>query len=245
MVNNLLTMCKKNISYPFTFYCYTDNPEGIDQQIKILEYVENGLDTIVFNKLYLFSKDINEKIPSGNRLYFDLDLVIKSNIDDIAQHTNGEICLIDAEWRSFTRDLLNGHGVYVKTDLGFPWFLHPFNSSCITWKDNIPEKIWNFLEKDPEFFLTKYRFGMDSFLFYEKESMKVDIKHFPPRKFHSFLMGIDAAENLIYDKIENAYYGSKQKHIAEEIPIILFNGPTEKLYPNVYENYFKKYYPTL
>ncbi len=219
-------MCSKQISYPFEIFCYTDNHDGISKNINILPYVENDFDIVVYNKLFLFSKEINDLLPDGDRVYFDLDLVIKKNIDDIVTFKQGDLTLIDAEWRG-------------KRDLGFPVFHHTFNSSCMTWSGNSPQKIWEFVNKDIEFFITKYRWGMDSFLFYEKQNINVDITHFLPRKFYSYLYGVDIAENLLIDPIKLSYYQSKLRHIAENIPVVLFNGPTT---PKQYTDIFNKYY---
>lgn len=225
-MNNLYIMCEKTITRPFTMFCYTDNYEGIDKRVNIVEYVENNFDILVYNKMFLFSKTFNDHLPDGDRLYFDLDLIIKSNIDDIVSYQQGDLTLIEAEWRP-------------RWDYGFPVFHHPFNSSCMTWKTKNVQKIWDYVIRDPEHFMTKYRWGMDSFLFYEKESIGVNIQYFPCRKFYSALFGIDIAENLIYDPIELAYRESKLKHVADKIPIVLLNGPTT---PDHYNHLFKKYH---
>lgn len=219
-------MCRKQITHPFEMFCYTDNHEGITEKVNIIPYVENDFDIVVYNKLFLFSEQINRQLPPGNRIYFDLDLVIKKNIDDIVLYRRGDLTLIDAEWR-------------VKFDYGFPVFHHPFNSSCMTWSDNSPQKIWEHVEKDPEFFMTKYRWGMDSFMFYEHNNAGVEIQYFPSRKFYSFLYGVDTAENAVYDPIELAYRESKLRNITSSIPVVLFNGPTT---PSHYYHFFNHYY---
>lgn len=226
MVNNLFIMCQAQLTCPFTLYCYTDNPEGINNHIKVLEYVENDFDIVVYNKLFLFSEHINNQLPHGNRLYFDLDVVIRFNIDDICEHKHGNLCLIEAEWRR-------------KWDYGFPVFHHPFNSSCMTWIDNQPQKLWDLVQRDPEFFMTKYRWGMDSFMFYEHKAIGVDISYFPHRKFYSFLFGVDISENMVYDPKELSYRESKLRHITAHIPVILFNGPST---PEQYNHFFNKNY---
>jgi len=221
-------MCKKNISRPFSLFCYTDNFDGINKEINIIEYVENEFDIVVYNKLFMFSQTFDDQLPEGDRLYFDLDLVIKSNVDDIVNYNQGDLTLIEAEWRR-------------KWDYGFPVFHHPFNSSCMTWKTKNVRKIWDFIAKDPEYFMTKYRWGMDSFMFYEKHNIGVDIQYFPCRKFYSALYGVDVAENAIHDPTELAYRESKLRHIAQQIPIVLLNGPST---PEQYDIFFKKYYPS-
>jgi len=226
MVNNLFRMCRKNITRPFEMFCYTDNPEGISHNINIIDYIENGLDIVVYNKMFLFSKQVNDQLPRGDRIFFDLDIVIKHDINDIATFNHNELTLIEAEWRQ-------------KWDYGFPVFHHPFNSSCMTWQENKPQKIWEFVSKDPESYMNKYRWGMDSFLFYEKENINVNIGYFPTRKFYSFLYGVDFEENALYDPVQKAYRESKFVETVKKIPVILFNGPT---LPEHYIHHFQKYY---
>lgn len=219
-------MCSKQISYPFEIFCYTDNHEGIWKNINILPYVENDFDIVVYNKLFLFSKEINDILPNGGRVYFDLDVVIKKNIDDIVTFKQGDLTLIDAEWR-------------YKYNYGFPVFHHPFNSSCMTWSNNSPQRLWEHVEKDPEFFMTKYRWGMDSFMFYEKQNASVDITYFPSRKFYSYIFGVDVAENSISDPVHSRYFESRLRHIADDIPVVLLNGPTTQ---QQYIHIFNKHY---
>lgn len=223
MVNNLFNMCKKNISLPFDFFCYTDDSSGLDPGINAIQYVDNQLDIIVYNKLFLFSDWMNNILPPGPRVFFDLDLVIKHNIDDILLNEGSELTLIDAEWRQ-------------KYDYGFPIFHHPFNSSCMKWNSRDPQRLWEMFISDPEYYLNKYHWGMDSFMFYEKENANVKIEYFPTRKFYSFLYGVDYAENIIHDPITQGYRPSKFINIVKNIPIVLFNGPVDN------SEYLKQYH---
>lgn len=219
-------MCSKQISYPFEMFCYTDNYDGIWKNINIVPFVENDFDIVVYNKLFLFSHEFNKLLPDGERVYFDLDIVIKKNIDDIVTFKQGDLTLIDAEWR-------------LKHEYGFPVFHHPFNSSCMTWSNSAPYNLWEHVKKDPEFFMTKYRWGMDSFLFYEKQNAGINIGYFPSRKFYSYLLGVDIAENSLYEPVTLSYRESKLRHITNHIPVVLLNGPTT---PEQYSYVFKQHY---
>lgn len=75
--------------FPGEFICFTDNPEGLHERIKIKSLPE-GLKGW-WNKLYLFSADAFEY---GDRvLYFDLDTVVVNSLDDIAAY-NGEFAIL-------------------------------------------------------------------------------------------------------------------------------------------------------
>lgn len=225
MVNNLYRMCKHNISYPFDFFCYTDDASGLDSAVNVINYINHGLDVIVYNKLFLFSEWMDHQLPSNRRLYFDLDIVIKGNIDDFICVNQNDLTVIDAEWRR-------------KHDYGFPLFHHPFNSSCMVWDSPRTRPFWEHLMKDPEMFMNKFRWGMDSFMFYEKESAFVDVGYFPPRKFYSYMYGVDYEENILHDP-DKAFRPSKFVEVVKKIPVILLNGPTTiEDYQRVYTKHY-------
>jgi hypothetical protein len=226
MVNNLYRMCTRHMTHSFDFFCYTDDAEGLCDSINVISFVDHGLDVVVYNKLYLFSESMDKHLPRCPRLYFDLDLVIKGNIDDLANVSLNPLTVIDAEWRQ-------------KHDYGFPIFHHPFNSSCMLWEPARTKHVWEYLMQDPERFMNKYHWGMDSFLFYEKESIPIEIGYFTNRKFYSYLYGIDYEENVLHDPITKGYRPSKFVETAKKIPIVLLNGPTTmEDYNRVYKRYY-------
>jgi len=114
-------MCKKNITQPFGFFCYTDNSLEIIPEVQIIPFVDHNLEIIVHNKLFLFSQYVDQYLTNGDRVFFDLDIVIKSNIDDIVTNNQGDLTLIHSVWRKEYRR-------------GFPIWHHMFNSSCMTWR---------------------------------------------------------------------------------------------------------------
>lgn len=215
MVNNLFRMCSKNITQPFEFFCYTDDPTDINTNVSIIPYVNNGLDVIVYNKLYMFSEEFDKLVPEGARVYFDLDLIIKSNIDDIVNDNKGELTLIRPKWR-------------LEHERGPPIWHHMFNSSCMTWTSPNTRCLWEHLQKDPEMFMTKYYWGMDSFMSYEHINAGTKIHYFQDRKFYSYLWGVDSEEHFAKDPEEGSYRESVFKYITDDVPIILLNGPTEQ-----------------
>lgn len=226
MVNNLYIMCCKNITTPFKFFCYTDDPTGLLPEIKIIKFVDHNFEVVFYNKLVMFSPWFDQQLLPGKRLYFDIDLIIKFNIDDVIDSATGDLTLIDAVWRE-------------KFPPGFPIWHHPFNSSCMVWETSPKTiSIWDHLMCDPEMFMCKYYWGMDSFLYYEKEKIGIDVGYFPIRKFYSHMYGVDFSENVIHEPITMAYRPSKFIDVVKNIPIVLLNGPTTR---DQYEQY-KQYY---
>jgi hypothetical protein len=161
----------------------------------------------------MFSEEFDRAIPQGPRVYFDLDLIIKSNIDDIVNNNKGELTLIRPDWR-------------LEHQKGPPIWHHMFNSSCMTWTSPNTRCLWEHLQKDPEMFMVKYYWGMDSYMSYEHAPAGTNIHYFPALKFYSYLYGLDIALQYERDPIEGAWAPDRFKHITDNIPIVLLNGPT-------------------
>mgnify|MGYP006132534673 FL=1 len=118
-VNRLYNMVKRNCTLDYEFVCLTDEPKGIDSNVKILP-LPGGI-AGWWCKPYMFSKDLP---LNGTVLYMDLDVVISSNIDKLITWQPNQWCTI----RDFTRVMrpkwqkYNSSVVRFKTgDLDFVW----------------------------------------------------------------------------------------------------------------------------
>ena len=77
-VNILYNMIEKNLSSDFNFYCFTENPTGLNKNI----IVKNLIDKTIkgwWNKCLLFKPGV----LSGQCLYLDLDMIIIRPIDNL------------------------------------------------------------------------------------------------------------------------------------------------------------------
>jgi len=111
-VNKLYSMVKRNLSMPFKFICYTNHPS-----LKIIDDIEtrklpfNQYDGW-WNKLTLFS---HEADLQGTCLYFDLDVVILDNIDDMAlfgkEDTFGIINDFNPNSKSFNSSIMKFNNI--------------------------------------------------------------------------------------------------------------------------------------
>jgi len=88
----LLNMVKRNTTRKFNFYCLTDTPEIYSDEVLAIKLMPSYVGW--WNKMQLFRTDI---LPKGEYLYFDLDVVIVDNIDEIFDHVGFGI----------TRDFVN------------------------------------------------------------------------------------------------------------------------------------------
>ena len=219
-------MCIKNISQPFKFFCYTEDKQGIGEEINIIPFVDYGLEIITHNKLFLFSSYIDYYLCEGPRVFFDLDLLIRKNIDHIVNDNKGELTLIRSTWRE-------------EYERGFPIFHHMFNSSCMTWKAPHTRKIWEHFIRDPEHFTCRYHWGMDAFLSYEKENIDANIHFFPEREFVSFLGGgVDFFEQKYYEKRYKRNHISIRPEVIENASVMLLNNDSTQLHYKHYQKFY-------
>jgi hypothetical protein len=82
-VNILRNMLERHLTIPHRLICVTDDPEGIDPRVKIVDMPVEVEDWPgMFQRLILFRPDA-EKVFGKRILAMDLDVVIKANIDGL------------------------------------------------------------------------------------------------------------------------------------------------------------------
>ena len=140
-VNKLYNMCKRNCTLDFEFVCLTDDTKGINSDIRIIPLPSNLEGW--WCKPYMFSKDLP---VSGTVLYFDLDVVIASNIDKLFTYAPGHWCTI----RDFTRAMRP------------KW--QKYNSSILKFEAGSLDYVWEQYNKDPRAIQKKY-FGDQDYLY--------------------------------------------------------------------------------
>lgn len=78
-VNRLYNMVNRHTTVPFEFVCFTDDTRGIKDGIKTIPLKQIGIYGWWY-KIIFFDKDFPLQ---GNILYFDLDVVVYKNIDNL------------------------------------------------------------------------------------------------------------------------------------------------------------------
>lgn len=100
-VNKLYNMVKRNLTIDYEFVCFTDDRTGIDKHIRTESLPELGLNGWWY-KVWLLS---NELPIQGTALFFDLDLIVFRNIDNLFYYEpNKEFVII----RDFNRHVHKG-----------------------------------------------------------------------------------------------------------------------------------------
>ena len=92
-------MVDRSITHPFTLYVYTDRPtevEALDNGMQAIPILIKGSHAHM-NKYHMWSENV---APNNNpTICFDLDIIIKNNIDRIFDYIRpGMITLLDATW---------------------------------------------------------------------------------------------------------------------------------------------------
>ena len=204
-VNRLFKMVEKNLSLPFLFYCLTDDPKEINKNINIIP-IKHDLE-VWWNKLAMFEKGFGGL--NGRCLFFDLDIIIQNNIDDIALYKHDGLCKIFAHWKS--------ENVFVNN-----YFLDMRNnSSCLTWEADSLDFIWEHFCADIDHYLFKYK-GIDRFIYWE-ENLNSHVTTFPKEWFYSRVQGDGETDGQI---LTNKYRNKKRIYLFErpEKKVCLLNG---------------------
>lgn len=194
-VNQLYESCKQHISCDFTFYCLTENPKGLDPNIKPLALPGGNKLIKWWNKMYLFDDDIVTQ--KGEKMFFDLDVIIQKNIDDIVNCDPEDcLCLVKTWWHDLETQYKDTRHIPHKfTDL---------NSSVLRWNDSLnTRELTEYFNKYKKQILWYYR-GLDNF-FYNRRVIKT--KLFPLGWVYSFNQGFVFPHDI-------------EKHTYRELPYI-------------------------
>lgn len=141
-----------------TYYCYTDDPVGLDKNIIPIPAVKPTLRKW-WNKLQMFNKDFPVK---GKNLYFDIDVNIVDNPFTIVDSVDWDtISIVDCHWKTryIEERFDNEHN-----------FDCDINSSVILWDSNSTKvhNIWDSFANSPfkDYYLRKYK-GIDRYIYHE------------------------------------------------------------------------------
>jgi len=121
-VNVLYNMVKRNTTVPFEFHCITDDIKGLDPHIKTIKLPNDPWIKTWWSKLWMFGGHFPLQ---GNILYFDLDVIVFKNIDELFNYNPDKFMII----RDFNRCRIKD------------WKL--CNSSVMRWKTGTVNYLWD------------------------------------------------------------------------------------------------------
>jgi len=197
-VNVLKSMCARHSTVPYQFHCVTEDPKGLDLDINVIPLPNlPGIKTW-WSKLYMFSPELPIQ---GNILYFDLDVVIFRNIDQLFSHNPKKFMII----RDFNRCRVPD------------W--NSSNSSCMRWQKGQLDYIWNEFIPNPSKVMQSNHGDQD----WITKRANDDINHWPDEWIRSYkweMIGYKETR-IIKDK---KYTFQKPPTITEENRVAVFHG---------------------
>ncbi len=102
-VNKLYHMVTRNTSYDVNFYCFTEESEGLDERIHVkplpvLETKEAYRTKYAYRKEAGLCDDTLGGLTGERVFFFDLDVVIVSNLDDLFDYPEDDKFYIIRDW---------------------------------------------------------------------------------------------------------------------------------------------------
>ena len=114
-VNILFNMVSRNLSIPFRFVCFTDDPKGINEQVEVFDLpslnLPNNIPERGWLKLTTFSKTLGDL--EGKALFLDLDLIITGSLDELFE-IEGDFLIV----KDFIRKDVTGNSSVYRFEIG-------------------------------------------------------------------------------------------------------------------------------
>jgi len=132
-VNRLYAGVKRNIKRPFRFICFTENSDGIRDEVEVhplpvvpfedamVTAMTTGKRRGAWRKVTMMKPD--EVGLEGPTLVMDLDVVVSGPMDGFFDHAPGKICM-GRDWLERRRRRVGGHGSVYRFDPGKHDFLY-------------------------------------------------------------------------------------------------------------------------
>ena len=173
-VNRIYRMAKKHTpdKFEFHFYCYTDNSEGFDAEIKVIDFPDIpdihpkywfGTEDFKYGmarcwdrpKTFIFNThNFAEDKPNGRFVFFDLDVIIQNDLSPIITYDLENPTKLRSWWQDprpmKSRNFKLAHGAYT-------------NGSCMVWSDDQTECIWQDVLEHQERIWFTFTDGTDNY----------------------------------------------------------------------------------
>jgi hypothetical protein len=174
-VNKLKNMAKRHTDpekFDFHFYCYTEHPEGLDEEIKVIDFPDIdsihpkywfGTDNFKYGmarcwdrpKTFVFNThNFADDNPTGRFVFLDLDVIIQNDMGPIITYDLDRPTKLKSWWQDprpmKSRQFKLAHGAYT-------------NGSCQVWSDNQCEVIWKDVLKHQEQIWFTFTDGTDNY----------------------------------------------------------------------------------
>jgi hypothetical protein len=174
-VNKLYSMVKRNLTIPFEFVCFTENPEGINSEIIIKELPISPKITGWWYKPFFFNPNLDIK---GTILFLDLDVIVFRNIDNLFTHNLGKFLII----RDFNRHVIKNYD--------------KFNSSVFRLTTGQHANVYADFIKDPALVTRRFHGDQD----WIRHCIKSNYEYWPDEWVQSYKWEMRGKPKLVRDK---------------------------------------------
>ena len=214
-VNNLYNMIQRHLTVPHRFICFTENADDLNPLIEIRALPKNNKLSGWWWKPYLFKQGHFDQ--DDVNLFFDLDMVIIKNIDNIAQYLPNHFVGLQDVGRVFKRG---------PDRLG---------SAVLKWPANQFSDIWDRLESNPQY-STQFHGDQDYIWCFHKDN----IKFFPEKWIMSYKWEVRDRSELI--RINGRFNFNTVKDVKTDLDtsVLAFHGspdPHEVKDPIIIDNW--------
>jgi len=198
-VNRLYEQCMKHLTIPVEFACLTEDPSGLDKNIKVIPLELNDNIEGWWYKPFVFDKNFPLK---GTLLFMDLDMIVFNNIDKLFTYKPGKFCVI----RDFTRHQIPS------------W--KKFNSSIVRMQTGQKHHVYDNFIASPNTISRKYR-GDQDWLFAQVTD---DFEFWPDEWIQSYKWEMRGNPKLVWKNDHKDFENTGDPQIKPQTSIAVFHG---------------------
>jgi hypothetical protein len=191
-------MCKRHSTVDYEFHCITDDPTGLDPHIKVINLPNDPWIKTWWSKLWMFNKDFP---LTGNVLFFDLDVIVFRNIDNLFNYNEGKFMII----RDFNRCRIPD------------WKLS--NSSVMRWQPGKLNYLWDEFVSNPGAVMQQNHGDQD----WITKRASSDINHWPDDWIRSYKWEMIGLKDTKIRKGKK-YVFTKPADLKESTNVAVFHG---------------------
>ena len=177
-------MLNRHASVPFRLFCYTDNPKGINKNVKIIPITDDSKEG------WWYKLDLLQNM--GDNILFDLDVIILKDPFQIMTYKSDKPVVISSRWK-------NPSSFYKGNQRGQNSTL--YNSSIIRWRDDQGWAIYDWFEERSQEMMIKYS-GIDRMLWNEKE---LEVDTFSEGLVYSYWLGNEYPHDIEPEKYREGF----------------------------------------
>ena len=147
LYNNLIEYNSK-----YSYHCYTDNPEGLNENINVIWIPSYPRLKKCWNKLRMFAPEFPLE---GKCMFFDIDTTIQNDPFKVLDQVDfNKLTILDCPWKS---DPIYNRATNYDVRIA---------SGVITWTGGNHTEMWESFMANKDYYLRKYK-GIDRYIAHE------------------------------------------------------------------------------